>query len=89
MNDWQEQLSAAIIQVIAVKNCSHKLNKQPIQDYKVSFSSRLELDAVQAIDGAGVALSAVEILFLLLPKQPLKKPAGLFFFFLFIWFFCI
>jgi len=26
---------------------------------------------------------------LLFPKQPLKKPAGLFFFFLIIWFFCI
>ncbi len=53
MGDWWEWLSAAIIQVIALKNRSHKLNKQPIQDYKASFSARR--GAVQAGDGARVA----------------------------------
>jgi len=53
MGDWWERLSAAIIQVIALKNRSHKLNKQPIKDHKVSFSARL--DAVKARDGVRVA----------------------------------
>jgi len=32
MSDWWGRFLTAIFQVIAIKNRSHKLNKQPIQE---------------------------------------------------------